>query len=68
MHSHDTKKDIGTNLVGKIARVRRTFNPQSNADAMIVCGGEALAAHASFDPDYMRAQEYIRQRPVGPAV
>jgi acyl dehydratase len=33
-----------------------------------VSGGEGLAANASFDPQYSRAKNYIRNHPVGPAV
>jgi hypothetical protein len=55
-------------LVGKSGCIRRTFGPRSNAEAMLTCGGEALAAHASFDPDYIRAKGWIRQHAVGPAV
>jgi hypothetical protein len=60
--------EVGPELVGKTGSIRRSFGPQSNADAMITCGGEALAAHASFDPDYGRARDWIRSHPVGPAV
>lgn len=52
----------------KEAKVRRTFGPRSNAQALVVCGGDALAAHASFDPEYNRAQGWIRAHPIGPAV
>lgn len=48
--------------------VRRTFTANSNAQVMLTCGGESLAAHASFDPLYSRARTYIRNHPVGPAV
>ncbi len=48
--------------------VRRTFAANSNAQVMLTCGGESLAAHASFDPMYSRARTYIRNHPVGPAV
>lgn len=61
-------KDVGLSLIGQSGTVRRTFGPRSNADAMLTCGGEALAAHASFDPDYRRAQGWIRHHAVGPAV
>lgn len=61
-------REIGPSLVGKAGWVRRTFGPRSNAEAMLTCGGEALAAHASFDPDYIRAKGWIRQHAVGPAV
>jgi hypothetical protein len=60
--------DIGPHLIGKTAMIRRSFGPRSNAQAMLTCGGEALAAHASFDPDYLRAQDWIRHHAVGPAV
>lgn len=55
-------------LLSKKASVRRTFSPKSNAQAMLVCGGEELAAHASFDPEYKRAKGYIQNHAVGPAV
>jgi hypothetical protein len=55
-------------VVGRSGWVRRTFGPRSNAEAMLACGGESLAAHASFDPDYRRAQGWIRRHAVGPAV
>jgi hypothetical protein len=48
--------------------IRRTFGPRSNAEVMLATGGEALAAHASFDPDYGRASAWIRHHAVGPAV
>jgi acyl dehydratase len=61
--------EIGSsNIVGKTGSIRRSFGPQSNAEAMITCGGEALAAQASFDPNYLRAKDWIRSHPVGPAV
>lgn len=59
---------IGIDLVGKTAYIRRTFGSRSNAQCFLVCGGEALAKHASFDPDYDRAQGWIRHHAVGPAV
>jgi len=55
-------------LLHKKASVRRTFAPNSNAQVMLVCGGQGLAAHASFDPEYKRAKGYIQNHPVGPAV
>jgi len=55
-------------LLNKHASIRRTFGPRSNAQAMLTCGGRALAKHASFDPSYDRAREWIRRHPVGPAV
>ena len=60
--------EIDATIVGKTGSIRRHFHPQSNAEAMITCGGEPLAAHASFDPDYGRARDWIRSHPVGPAV
>mmetsp|Transcript_5270 Transcript_5270/g.6772 ORF Transcript_5270/g.6772 Transcript_5270/m.6772 type:complete len:238 (+) Transcript_5270:109-822(+) len=60
--------DIEDRLLHKKASVRRVFSPNSNAEAMLVCGGNTLAAHASFDPVYPRAKEYIRNHAVGPAV
>lgn len=64
----ESPKGIRPDLIGKTAMIRRTFGPRSNAQAMLTCGGEALAAHASFDPDYSRAQGWIRHHAVGPAV
>ena len=73
-------KDIGANkknkpnigekndLVGKTASIRRVFGPNSNAQTLLVCGGELLAQKASFDPDYEQAKTWIRSRPIGPAV
>ena len=61
--------EIGSiDIIGKKGSIRRSFGPQSNAEAMITCGGEALAAQASFDPNYLRAKDWIRSHPVGPAV
>ena len=54
--------------VGRTGRIKRTFGAQANADAMLLCGGAALAAHASFDPQYTRAQGWIHNHAVGPAV
>ena len=59
--------NIGPHLVGLSGQIQRTFGPRDNAQAMLVTGGPALAAHASFDPDYHRAQNWIRQHAVGPA-
>jgi len=59
---------IDDTLLNKTASIRRTFTPRSNAQAMLTCGGEALAAHASWDPQYSRAKSYIRNHAVGPAV
>lgn len=56
------------NLLSKKASIRRTFSPNSNAQAMLVCGGKELAAYASFDPEYKRAKDYIQNHAVGPAV
>lgn len=61
-------KEVGPSLVGLTAQVKRTFGPRDNAQAMLTCGGEALAAHASFDPDYERAKTWVRHHAVGPAV
>ena len=54
--------------LGRTGRIKRTFGAQANADAMLLCGGAALAAHASFDPQYARAQDWIHNHAVGPAV
>lgn len=55
-------------ILHKKSFARRTFSPNSNAQALLVSGGEGLAANASFDPEYSRVKNYIRNRPVGPAV
>jgi acyl dehydratase len=59
---------IGENLIGKTASIRRVFGPRSNAQGLLTCGGEDLARHASFDPDYETAKDWIRSRAIGPAV
>jgi hypothetical protein len=59
---------IGENLVGKTARIRRVFGPGANSQGLLTCGGEELARHASFDPDYESAKGWIRSRAIGPAV
>mmetsp|Transcript_12538 Transcript_12538/g.16483 ORF Transcript_12538/g.16483 Transcript_12538/m.16483 type:complete len:268 (+) Transcript_12538:82-885(+) len=59
---------IGPSLIGQVGQVERTFTPQSNSQAMLTCGGPALAAHASFDPNYDRAVNWIQNHAVGPAV
>jgi acyl dehydratase len=55
-------------LVGAKASIRRAFTATSNAAGLLTCGGEPLARHASFDPNYIRAQGWIRHHAVGPAV
>lgn len=55
-------------LVGRKASIRRVFGPSANAQGLLTCGGEELARHASFDPDYETAKGYIRSRAIGPAV
>lgn len=59
---------IGENMVGKTAYIRRVFGPGSNARGLLTCGGEELARHASFDPNYNRARGWIQNRAIGPAV
>jgi len=59
---------IGDDFVGKKASIRRVFGPGANAQALLTSGGEELAQQASFDPDYNTAKDWIRSRPVGPAV
>jgi len=54
--------------VGKTASIRRVFGPSANANGLLTCGGEELARHASFDPDYNRARGWIQNRAIGPAV
>lgn len=56
------------NLVGKTGSIRRVFGPGANAQGLLTCGGEELARHASFDPDYSRARGWIQNRAIGPAV
>jgi hypothetical protein len=63
-----TNKEIGPSLIGQTASIRRTFGPRSNAQVLLTCGGEHLAAHASFDPVYIRAKDWIQAHAVGPAV
>lgn len=55
-------------FVGKTASISRVFGAGANAQALLTCGGEELAQHASFDPNYENAKDWIRSRPVGPAV
>lgn len=62
------KPPIGPDLIGATGVIQRTFGPRSNAEGLLATGGAALAAHASFDPDYDRAQDWIRHHAVGPAV
>lgn len=61
------KPNIGAKMVGLTGEIQRTFGPRSNAEAALATGGAALAAHASFDPDYNRAQSWIRHHAVGSA-
>lgn len=68
LSSSSQQSTIPSTLLTKKASVRRTFSPNSNAQAMLVCGGKELAAHASFDPEYKRAKGYIQNHAVGPAV
>jgi hypothetical protein len=63
-----SRRPIGPELVGATGVIRRTFGPRSNAEGLLATGGPDLAAHASFDPDYPRAQDWIRHHAVGPAV
>jgi hypothetical protein len=55
-------------LVGKTASIGRVFGSRANAQGLLTCGGEELARHASFDPDYSRARGWIQNRAIGPAV
>mmetsp|Transcript_39242 Transcript_39242/g.94889 ORF Transcript_39242/g.94889 Transcript_39242/m.94889 type:complete len:257 (+) Transcript_39242:280-1050(+) len=52
-------------LVGCSGHIRRVFGPQSNASVYLTCGGPELASHASFDPNYDQAKQWIRARPIG---
>jgi hypothetical protein len=60
-------KQVGPHLIGLQGEVHRTFGPRDNAQALLVTGGPALAAHASFDPVYERATHWIQNHAVGPA-
>jgi len=55
-------------ITGRSASIQRTYSAGDNAQGLLVCGGSNLAKHASFDPNYSRAQGWIRQHAVGPAV
>jgi len=59
---------VGDDFVGKTASINRVFGPGANAQALLTSGGEQLAQQASFDPNYKIAKDWIRSRPVGPAV
>lgn len=59
---------VGDDFVGKTASINRVFGPGANAQALLTSGGEELAQQASFDPNYKIAKDWIRSRPVGPAV
>jgi len=59
---------IGDDFVGKTASINRVFGPGANAQALLTSGGEELAQQSSFDPNYKIARDWIRSRPVGPAV
>lgn len=60
--------EVNQDLVGKTASIRRVFGPNANAQGLLICGGEELARHASFDLDYKRARGWIQNRAIGPAV
>lgn len=59
---------VGPELLGKTASIKRTFDARSNALGLLTCGGQDLAKHASFDPQYNRARDWIQHHAVGPAV
>lgn len=59
---------ISDDLVGKTASILRVFGPGANAQGLLASGGEELARHASFDPNYARARGWIQNRAIGPAV
>jgi acyl dehydratase len=61
-------ESIDESIVGKTAKIRRVFGPRANAHGLLACGGEELARHASFDPDYSRARGWIQNRAIGDAV
>merc|ERR1719197_1364223 len=54
--------------ISKEASIRRVFGSGANDLGLLTCGGEELARHASFDPDYSRARGWIQNRPIGHAV
>ena len=60
--------DVGQNLVGKSAWIYRTFYPPDHYQILLTRGEEALAKDSSFDPDYKRARDWIRNHHVGPIV
>lgn len=60
--------EVNQDLVGKTASIRRVFGAGANAQGLLICGGEELARHASFDPNYSRARGWIQNRAIGPAV
>ena len=63
-----SQNSIGANLVGQSASIRRVFSHASNAQAYLTCGGQELASHASFDPNYDQAKQWIRARPIADTV
>ncbi|GAX14508.1 hypothetical protein FisN_11Hh029 [Fistulifera solaris] len=58
---------MGDVQVGQRGRIQRVFGPRDTAQVMLLTGGPSLAGNASFDPNYDRAQSWIRQHAVGPA-
>jgi len=59
---------VNQNWIGKEASIRRVFGSEANDLGLLTCGGEELARHASFDPDYSRARGWIQNRAIGHAV
>ncbi len=62
------RREVIPNIRHMKASTRRIFGPNSNAQAMLLSGGDLLAENASFDPIYARAKNYIHNHAVGPAV
>jgi hypothetical protein len=68
INSSSMKERLTPLCIGQYATIRRVFSSRNNAAIMLTCGGPILAKHASFDPHYPRAQQWIRSHAVGPAV
>jgi hypothetical protein len=63
-----TKKKLLHDLIGATGSIERTFGSNDNASGLLATGGSGLAAHASFDPNYLRAKQWITNHPVGNSV
>jgi hypothetical protein len=67
-HTTTTKKKLLHDLIGATGSIERTFGSNDNASGLLATGGSGLAAHASFDPNYLRAKQWITNHPVGNSV